>query len=65
MKRILKMVLEIIIGRLFALAGEIEINGIIKEIVNDWCDKHLTAAELANEAVDLKKLLEDKWNINL
>jgi hypothetical protein len=65
MKRILKMVLEVIIGRLFALVGEIELNGIIKEIVNDWCDKHLTPAELTSEATDLKKLLEDKWNINL
>lgn len=65
MKRILRMVLEIIIGRLFALVGEDELHGIIREIVNDWCDKQLTPAELTSEAVDLKKLLEEKWNINL
>lgn len=65
MKRLLRIVLEIIIGRIFALVSEVELNGMIKEIVIAWCNKHLTKEELTNEAHDLKKLLEDKWNINL
>ena len=65
MKRLLRMVLEIIIGSMFALMSEAELHGMVKEIVVAWCKKHITPAELKNEASDLKKLLEDKWNVNL
>lgn len=57
----LKYILSIIWQAIIAITPEEELKKAFKEVIQDWCAKHITAEEITNEIADFGKWLKEKF----
>lgn len=61
MKSLVKMVIDVMWQYAMRVFDEATIKEIVKEVVTEWCEKHLTAEEITSEGKDFVKWLKERF----